>query len=407
MTNTTDTPTLTWHLDDTGIAAAKAKITRINARAQANGLEGSWSFTVGGEHRDPVYPEGADMMPWGTVEPLYYVVTREFTVTGTAPRLGGWTLLARLTWEGDVLVTRCTPGWDGRIDDKTIKQGACDHCGFSRRRNDCFLVQDAEGNRVQVGTSCLADFLGHDFRPTMIRTLADMDDMAESLGDGGGYEVASVTRILEVASAMTSDMGWISVEKAGYEDRQPSSWILKDILFGSSRAAREDRAKYAPRAAEVAEAARVLAWCQGIDPGTGSEYLANLRRLAGAEYVTERSAGMLGSAVASYRREMARDAEKTATVPSEWFGQAKDKVSLPGCLVISDTPVEGDYGVRHLYRFRTAEGNVATWWSTRNLNLEPGATVTLAGTIKTHEEYKEVKETVLLRCKVEVTTPAP
>ncbi len=53
----------------------------------------------------------------------------------------------------------------------------------------------------------------------------------------------------------------------------------------------------------------------------------------------------------------------------------------------------------------TAERNVLKWFSCRDACLETGATVKLKGTVKAHETYHDVAQTVITRC--EIIAPAP
>lgn len=46
-------------------------------------------------------------------------------------------------------------------------------------------------------------------------------------------------------------------------------------------------------------------------------------------------------------------------------------------------------------------------WKTGSGNITEGSTVELTGTIKKHEEYKGVKQTILSRCKVKAEASAP
>ncbi len=332
--------------------------------------------------------------------PLLYVkITRDFTVAGIAPKLNGWTFLATLTWDMGTLVTRCAPGFDGRIDEATVRAQWCDHCQTVRDRYDTYLVQGEDGQRLQVGSSCVKDFLGHDFRPSWMRFSEELDELEESLCSGGrAWEEADVPSVLAWAVSMTERYGWISREKAEIERCDPSSELLKDLLFGSGLRAREARVRLQPTAAHIAEAAEVRAWALALDDTT-SEYVANLKRLAAAEIVSSRNVGIIGSAVASRNRERARDTERQVRKSSAWIGQPKDKITVTAELR-SDTPIEGDWGTRHRYGFMTTDGNSVIWWASSNQRLYVGSTYTVTGTIKTHEEYREVRSTVLTRCKV-------
>ena len=44
-------------------------------------------------------------------------------------------------------------------------------------------------------------------------------------------------------------------------------------------------------------------------------------------------------------------------------------------------------------------GNVAIWFTSAG-DMEVGKTYRIKGTIKEHSEYKEIKQTILSRCKV-------
>lgn len=400
----------TWHLDEDDIAPTIAKLERINQRARKQGLEGRYTYSLGEEHREPVYDDDDARMVINGVphrmergqpvpcQVLYTKVTREFAVEGIAPKIAGWSFIATLSWDGGTLVTRTAPGFEGRIDACSIRDGECDHCHTVRQRCDTYLLEHEGGERKQVGSSCIKDFLGHAFQPSWLRHGSDLDSIEETFGRGRQYADAPTDNVLAWAASLTEAHGWISRDKAEIERRTPSSWQLRDLLFGTSADARRARGKLRPTPEHEALATKVRDWARTADDSS-SEYLANIRRLAEAEVITERNAGMLGSAVAAYNREMTAKAEREARPVSQWMGQAKDKITVQAT-VRSDTPVEGDWGTRHRYGFLTREGNWVTWWASSSQSLEIGREVTLTGTVKGHEEYREVKSTVLTRCKI-------
>ena len=138
------------------------------------------------------------------------------------------------------------------------------------------------------------------------------------------------------------------------------------------------------------------AWAQQVDDSS-SEYLANLKRLAECTFIGPRNVGILGSAVASYHRETAKQVEREARPVSQHVGQVKDKLTVT-VTIKGDTPIDGDYGVSHLYTMTDEAGNVFKWFSSRNQNWEVGQQVTIKGTVKGHEVYREVAATLLTRC---------
>jgi hypothetical protein len=403
-----DTTVRTWWLDEAEIAATIAKISKINARAAKNGLAGGYTWTLGAERREPVYDDaGARLVIDGIPHfiekgqpvpcPLIgFERERELIVSGDAPKLGGWSFIASLTWDGGVLVTRCTPGFEGRIDEAQIREGACDHCQVDRQRLDCYLLQHADGRRVQVGSSCIKDFLGHNFRPSMLFFADELDEIRESIPATRTYLDAAVETVLTWAASICAQTGWISRDKAEIENRTPSGWVLRDCLFGSGKAGREARDTFAPSDEHETTAATVLAWARELEPGD-SEYLANVRRVASSEYVTERTIAILGSSVASYWREHNARVEREARPVSQFVGCVKDRLVLD-VIIRSDTAIDGDWGVSHLYTMTDASGNVFGWFSSKNQCWQIGQDVRIKGTIKEHSEYRGTRRTMLTRC---------
>lgn len=387
----------TWELDPAEVRNAVAKLGKLNDRAAKNDLQGRYTWELGSESRVPVYSNGTTIPDDEADRPVSHRVTRELHVNGDAPKLAGWSFLVRLTWDGGVLVTRTTPGFEGRIDDSQIRERECDHCGQARNRNDCYLLENDQGERVQVGSSCVKDFLGHDFRPSFISYGADLDAIEESCG--GRYSVdADTLEVLTWAASICSRTGWVSRAKADAEYSTPSGSTLRDCLFGHSKADRDLRKDYQPTAENRTEAAKVLDWAKGVEPGD-SEYLANVKRCAQANFIGERNTAILGSAVASYHREVAAKVEREARPVSQWVGQPKDKLELD-VTIKGETVIDGYYGTTHLYTLTDPEGNVFKWFASTGQEWETGQQVRIRGTVKDHEEYREVRQTVLTRCKV-------
>src|SRR5258708_25065837 len=163
---------------------------------------------------------------------LHTKVTREFIVDGIAPKIAGWSFIATLSWDGEILVTRTGPGFDGRIDACSVRAGECDHCHTIRQRYDTYLVERETGERKQVGSSCIKDFLGHPFQPSWLSSGGDLDTMEESFGRGRACLDAQTEDDLAWAASLTESPGWITRDKAEIEHRNPSSWLLRDLLFG-------------------------------------------------------------------------------------------------------------------------------------------------------------------------------
>lgn len=98
------------------------------------------------------------------------------------------------------------------------------------------------------------------------------------------------------------------------------------------------------------------------------------------------------------------DAAKEACMPessSEYIGEEKERLRDLHVTLEGSRTVESYYGTSILYTFKMGD-NVLTWFcSGMGLpdDIEKGDTILLTGTVKKHQIYNGVKQTVLNRCK--------
>ena len=96
-------------------------------------------------------------------------------------------------------------------------------------------------------------------------------------------------------------------------------------------------------------------------------------------------------------------AEKKAL--SRYYGIVGDKIDLAvqvEKLAWFEVASFKGYGTdrMYVYTFILSTGETLVWKTTKGLDLEQGMQVQIKGTIKEHQEYKEMKQTVLTRCTV-------
>lgn len=105
-------------------------------------------------------------------------------------------------------------------------------------------------------------------------------------------------------------------------------------------------------------------------------------------------------------REAKEAEEKARKAKSNYIGSIGGKVDTQVILERAawfEIPSFGGYGTdrMYIYTFRDDGGNAMVWKTTKGIMFEGGELVRLKGTIKEHSEYKDEKQTVLTRCKVE------
>ena len=140
-------------------------------------------------------------------------------------------------------------------------------------------------------------------------------------------------------------------------------------------------------------------WASEISPATDQDYLWNLRTLAGANGIGSRQLGLAVSIVSAYQRAVGREVERAqATATSAWFGEIGKRATYTLTL-IAERSIETQYGLTRIMSFVDAAGNRAKWFASTAPGWAIGETVHVLGTVKKHDEYRGVRETVLTRCK--------
>jgi hypothetical protein len=368
--------------------ATQDKIAKLNARAVKRGWTGHLEIT--GENIT-VTEHGPSGLPISKV----YV---DATVTGDAPKYDGWTFLARLEWADGGMVAFTAPGIDS-IDRDGLSEGTCDHCGINRYRKYTFLVRHDDGRTMQVGSTCLKDFLGWDTSPVWISEPTDSDLFGDA-GYGHYSPSYTVESVLSAAWAAIQQFGYVPSQGYG----QPTKYTVADILDPYDAKSRELATAIAPHVADAASMAhKIHEWILSDDFNGASDYVYNLKNIARSEYVESKFFGFLVSAPQAWAKAQERSLirqRESAEMLNEWNGEIGDKLELSVTLK-SIRYIDGPYGVTDLYTFAGTDHRVYKWFSSRMIfNDVSDDVVKIRGTVKKHESYQGNRATVLTRCKV-------
>ena len=84
---------------------------------------------------------------------------------------------------------------------------------------------------------------------------------------------------------------------------------------------------------------------------------------------------------------------------SEYVGTVGERLRNITAVLKSSHGFMGAYGWTYIYTFYSGD-SCLVWFSQKELNIANGTVVDLTGTVKKHEEYREVKTTNLSRCIV-------
>jgi len=337
-------------------------------------------------------------------------------VTGSQPKFDGWEFCATLapipTDNGMENMIRKVPTCKHNIPaDYRNRVGQCDHCYQNRRRNETYVVRNDNGEFKMVGSSCMKDFLGH-IDPHAISAYLECIFSIDSLQNMSGdfehsynreEEYYDVKQVLNFTSIVINKHGWLSKKKAN-EDGGLATADIVYLLFRPpyklSHYENELIKDLVPADADNNKTEKVFEWMKNIDPNTDNEYLYNLSLLSRVIGINSRSLGILCSAVSAYDRETAKKQQNQNNYAnSDFVGKVKDRICI-NVNVNRKNKISSDFGTTIIHHMTDDHGNYLVWFCTSDNDLDEGQSYNVKATIKKHDLYNGVKQTLVNRVSV-------
>lgn len=395
----TPSAAVVWFLSGDELAATRAKLAKLQHSVTRKGFTGSITLDAVPATRTEQSPGGLPVTVHGF----------EVTITGEPPRYAGWRFVAAVDAVDGGAVLRYPPGSPATIPNDQVRPGECDHCHTQRSRRSTVLVaHDDTGQLLQVGRSCLKDFLGHNVAPVFLT----VDDVRGDLQRGlsGTPTAWDTDSVLTYAGAAVEALGWTPSSASDY-GRQPTRDVVRLALAGG-RGSDQLLGLLAPHLEEARARAPVVRdeLLNGLTGTTG--YEANLTAVLRGDAVDSQHLGLAVSAIAAHQRlihERHTEAVRhEAAAAVDYVGAVGEKVTLTGT-VRTAMRVDG-------FTYRSPDNmllvvdcgaavakmtTTAAW----AYHLKPGDVLTVTGTVKAHREWNGIKQTVLTRPKQLDPTP--
>ena len=308
----------------------------------------------------------------------------------------------------------------------TANSCTCDYCKTNRKRNKTYLVVNQEtGEWKQLGKECLKLFvtgIDVDAIATFESFIKEAEDISNP-GDEFFYNrrarFVEVQRALELAHAATKIFGFVATrDNAGNYNifstkNIVQAKILKEMGCPSDllNIDSSDREKINLAAlkltaylttAEEDISNNIVALRKTVMELPDEPYYNNLKTVLVNEYVPLDKLGLLVSAPKAISRyyefkKMQEEKEKLAK-SSNYLGSVGEKISVNFVSGREVACCETQFGLLHIYEFKDASGNTVVWKSSSSKDIPESGTVT--GTVKAHEEYDGIKQTVILRARI-------
>ena len=291
-------------------------------------------------------------------------------------------------------------------------ESICEHCNSRRYRKDTYIVQNTEtGEFKQVGKSCLKDFTCGMSAEGIASYISLFDELIQGEVIEGGYHG---TRYIEVRESLQyiaetiRHFGYVRSDDtrptkqrtreyyelehgmlSGYYDKERAKELRAEIEAVSFDA-KSDYAK------ELTE--KVLVWIE--EQEESNNYFHNLKTVCSLEYITFENFGLLASVFPAYDRNLERERQKAEEQAqeqkSEFVGNVGDRITVQIAEFKIVTSWKTEFGLTKIFKIVDTDGNIYTWKTSGGI---ADGTETIVGTVKAHNEYRDVKQTELTRVR--------
>lgn len=403
--------------------AVNAKMKTIQKKCQKYGVEFTFRETGNVEYREYDYKH--DNGYFEKIKLRYVEVEAE----GKA-QINGWEWLARVehTEKGNIIHS----ARDVDIPNEYYTSDCyCEHCKKDVWRKNLHLVRNIETGEIkQVGQNCLKDFTNgmSAERVAWLQSLftgLEKEEVREpscGLGGFGNREYYDAEEVVRFMAETIRHFGFVPKNEDGktttvqrtqnYYDvahGRMSKFSLCPDVFYKIKDEMNRIGFNAESEQATKEAHEALEWI-AVQDDTHSAYIHNLKIVCSMEQVNSWHFGILASLIPTWNkslvREAQRKAEQSAEQHSEYIGKIGERITFNVASTKIVTSWETDYGMVHLVKFVSVDGNVFMWKSSSVHNLPDDFELieSITGTVKDHTEFRDVKQTFITRCKIKERT---
>lgn len=321
--------------------------------------------------------------------------------------VGGWEYVGKISRRGIVggrNLVFAKKGFTVPAEFYTADLDCC-HCGQNRKRLDTYILRNVDGRVVQIGTACVAAYIGNDSFAAYCERLSKLLERGEELENesrearGGSYcKMYNRRTILDIALGVIAEKGYISQSRSNAYC-QSTADIVKEILTDY------DMDEAEPDIVEKSEVPfidKAIEWAMSLSPR--NDYEQNLKTIAGSSAIGWRNIALLVSLIPSYEKATAIAKQNADKPDSQFVGVVGEKLTA----VVTCRKIVS-FRTNFTYRGETSfvvimedgNGNNIVWKTAKQDHtvVYEGNKFEIVGTVKEHTDYKGRKQTSLTRCK--------
>lgn len=271
----------------------------------------------------------------------------------------------------------------------------CEHCNTIRNRKDTYLIfNEKTGEFKQVGRNCLMEYT-NGLDAERCAAIMSCLDKCINLGDRefGFDEFCSYRSSGLGEDSFTVEKYAITLVKEEGYNGSATVGTLTNFLFPTNANAKKIEPASKEEVEEISKWARTLV-------NSNNDYLRNASLTWLKECTEYRDYGLICSFVAAYYREAAKielQKAKVASKSNEHIGKIGERITI--CVKSARVLFTkySDYGDSYFIEIIDENGHTIVW-STCNNEIEAGDKIT--ATVKDHQEFRGVKQTVITRGRI-------
>lgn len=291
--------------------------------------------------------------------------------------------------DGNVLIR----SW-GEIPERDEKlEICCEHCGHKRNRAQSYFVTNEDGETLEVGSTCLEEFLG----PNSGQKVAGLNSISEILREAEKSSFTSFRNlaascveaeaklVLAVANRIIDENGFISSADARWNGQEPTyREVAHAIQLSITEDAETPLDSHVPYLNDFLAADDILEDLAKRD----TDFKRDAFAAAEKGFCGPREVALLTAAVAGYTRQQKLDREHASkrerTASSRHIGQVGDRTERI-VEVIGIREFDTRWGTSKFINMIDEQGNVLLWkTAAAPKDLEVGHLYELEGTVQEH-----------------------
>lgn len=294
---------------------------------------------------------------------------------------------------------------------------ACEHCHKDRDRKDLYVVyNEATGETLQVGRTCLRDYMGSNDPEKVLKALEQYREVYRMMSLRGEREVLLTSTFLTHCAALVRKLGH-------YESGLGSMAVTNHRDMVADRRYKGEKTYVEPITADTQAAAAMLRWVRTEWEEDG-EFPQKVKIALAGEAVNEKLYNIAGAVFAAYPRWVAGADRRVARQSAQEAAAERVHVGTVGQretfeLTVTNIKWVAGYAYnteKPIISMTDADGNRLVWFASDLPRVADkdeygpavGGTYQVKATVKDHETHETYgKSTVITRCKFETTISEP